>query len=394
MCRIKNIDGPLTVDDSEALRAAIVADLQTILNAVIPVVRTFTSPLAVALVGGFGRGEGGAVLRDGQPMPVNDYDFEIIISPISILQRRKLRRRLAVVALELEAELGMQVDLDTRTLAELRTVPATTAWYEVQCGHKTIWGDENALDAMPEIRPEQIDLWDGGFLLFNRSGGMLIARKRLLDGGPQSGRESEHFQIQIAKTKQAWGDCLLIALGKYDASYARRIEIAREVDFSEVPHGEDVQCEYIAALEGKIRPLFPELTREQYAALYDQTLVIHEDVMRWFERKRLNDGFEDWCDYSRPSLHKIDVGLCRTSPLRNWAKNLSGFGLPLGSGEIARYGRSVSERCASALPLLLFGDGNGDVAAAARILRMKNISTKITDAELSRIIDYYLRLWH
>ncbi len=394
MCRIKTIDGPFTVADSEELRAGIIADLQTVLEAVIPAVRAFTTPLAVALVGGFGRGEGGAVLRDGRPKPVNDYDFEIIISPVSVLKRRRLRQRLAALALELETKLGMQVDLDTRTPAQLRTVPATTAWYEVQRGHKIIWGDDDALDALPEIRPEQIEVWDGGFLLFNRSGGLLIAKKRLLDGGPRPGRESEHFQIQITKAKQAWGDCLLIALGRYDASYARRIEIAREVDFAGVPHGEEVRQEYIAALEGKIRPVFPEMSHEEYAALYDSTLAIHEDVMRWFERKRLGEKFADWCDYSRPALHKIDVPPCRTSALRNWAKNLLGFGLPLGAGAISRYGRSVAERCASALPLLLFGDGGRDAADAARILRMKNIAAEISDAELSRIIGYYLRLWH
>ena len=393
MCRIKNIDGPFTVDDSADLRATIVADLQAVLDAVIPATREFTAPLAVALVGGFGRGEGGAVLRDGRHAPVNDYDFEIIIAPVGLFKRRALRRRLAALALELQDRLGMQIDLDTRTPAELRAAPPTIAWYEVRHGHKIVWGDERALDNLPDIHPENTDPWDGGFLLFNRSGGLLIAKKRILDDGPQPGREAEHFLIQIAKARMAWGDCVLISQGRYDASYARRIEIAREADFGEVPRAEDVRREYITALETKIRPSFAPMTHNEYAALYYAALPLHEAVMRWFERRRLGD-FANWHQYARPSLHKIDTPPCRTSAARNWAKNLLAFGLPRGDGEMARYGRSLAERCASAMPLLLFGDGARDAAAAAKILRIADIPAEIDDAALARIINRCLQLWH
>ena len=393
MCRIKNIDGPFTVDDSPELRDTIVADLQAVLDAVIPAVRDFATPLAVALVGGFGRGEGGAVMRDGRHSPVNDYDFEIIIAPVSLPKRRALRRRLAALAHELEGPLRIQIDLDTRTPAELRAVPATIAWYEARRGHKTIWGDERALDDLPDIRPERIDPWDGGYLLFNRSGGLLKAKKYLLDGGPRPGHDTEQFLIQILKAKMAWGDCVLISRGLYDASYVRRIEIARTADFAGVPRAEEVRREYIAALEAKIRPSFAPMTRDEFVALYDATLPLHQEVMLWFERERLGD-FADWRAYAAPSLHKIDTPPCRTSAPRNWVKNLLAFGQPLAPGEISRYGRSIAERCASAMPLLLFGDGQRDAADAAKILRIKDLPADIDDPTLSRIIARYLQLWH
>ena len=204
--QLNQIDTPFTVDDDEAARRRILADLSAIVRRVVPGVRQTARPVAVGLVGGFGRGEGGVLTRDGMPVPVNDYDLVVVIEPASLLAKRKIRRVLHGLSRELEKELGIAVDLDLRDGNDLRRATPTIAWYEVREGHKIIWGDGRALEAVPRIDPARIEMWDGGFLLFNRTSGLLIAKKMLLDGGPKDEREQTHFQVQLSKAALARGE--------------------------------------------------------------------------------------------------------------------------------------------------------------------------------------------
>jgi hypothetical protein len=283
--------------------------------------------------------------------------------------------------------------LDVRDAGDFARAPNTTAWYEAQSGHKIIWGHGGALAAMPKMRPEKIGAWDGGFLLFNRTGGLLIAKKMLLDGGPRDESERTYFLVQLSKAAQAWGDCVLILQGRYDASYRRRMEIAREADFTAAPHGERVRAEYASALEMKIRPRACEVPRDDLAAMFASTVEVHEDFMKWFEGKRLG-AFGDWREYAAANLIKLDMPPQPSSRLKNFAKNVRLFGLPVGSGEMRRYARPLVERLASAAPLLLFERDDGDLALAARILRLKGAPALKPRENHSALLGRYLALWH
>ncbi len=392
--QLNPIDTPFTVDDDEATCRRILADLSAIVRRVVPEVRQIARPVAVGLIGGFGRGEGGVLTRDGAPVPVNDYDLVVIVEPASLLSKRKIRRVLHGLSRELEKELGIAVDLDLRDENDLRRAPPTIAWYEVREGHKIIWGDGRALDAIPPIDPTRIEMWDGGFLLFNRTSGLLIAKKMLLDGGPKDEKEQTHFQVQLSKAALAWGDCVLIKERRYHLSYQRRMELAREADFSAAPHGERVRAEYLCALEMKIRPKFSEMPPADIAAMFESAVSVHEDFMRWFERARLGEVFETWRDYSEAKLVKLDMPPCRTSRLKNRIKNFLAFGLPVGPGEISRYVHPLVERLASVAPLLLFAKSAEDVAHAARILRLRDIPSDMRPETISRVTGRHISLWH
>lgn len=392
--KLNPVETAFTVKDDEASRGKIIADMKTIAQCIIPRVSDIARPVALVLVGGFGRGEGSLMFRDGKPVPVNDYDFIVVVETVSLFVKRRLRRLLRRLSVELEREIHIAVDLDLRDANDLRRTPGTVAWYEVQCGHKIIWGEKGVFDAMPRIDSGNIDLWDGGFLLFNRSSGLLMAKKRLLDGGPKDERERIHFQIQLSKAAQAWGDCLLIMEGRYDLSYLRRMELAAEVDFSSVPQGGRVRAEYFAALEMKVRPNFTEVSRGDIEAMYESTLSVHEDFMRWFERRRLGGVFETWGEYASAKLVKLDMPPQPSSRLRNLVKNLLAFGFPAGCGDVSRYSRPVIERLACVTPLLLFEKEAGDVALAAKILHIKDIPSGDSPEILSMIIARHLSLWH
>lgn len=381
---------PYCLDETPAMRARIEADLKTIVSRVLETFSQVAVVKSIALVGGFGRGEGGVVIGEGGPRPINDYDILIIIEPASIFTRRKINKRLASLMHELEGALGITVDLDARNPEELARVPNLIVWYEIKEGSRLLWGATNPKDIMPAFDPARLPLVGGTRLLFNRASGLLSVKPFLLRKNFDSPEAKIHFLIQVSKSALALGDCLLLRTGKYCVSYEERARRMNEVNLDGVPDGNTVVAKYKEAVEMKVRPNFEPLMSGNFQEMFDAAVAQHEIFMRWWEEQRLGRKFSSWLEYTKAVPVKLPVS---PSKLRTFAGNLKRFGPSLCPAEIRRCTLPLTERLFDAMPLLLFEPTPDNVRRAAKILRFKPSASDATE-RLAQTIDRYAKLWH
>ncbi|HSB70228.1 MAG TPA: nucleotidyltransferase domain-containing protein [Candidatus Methylomirabilis sp.] len=177
---------------------------------------------AVLLVGGFGRGEGSAVLQDGAVRALNDYDI-LVISPEGAGREslQKLSPRLA-------ESLGMDfVDIGLWSPESLEHLPPTIFNYDLKHGARVLFGDPCCLDRIPPFDSTQIPPWEGVQLLLNRMAG-LLGGFRLRESPPGvEPREPQYFRNQVVKALLACSDALIAQAGEYRHRYVDRREIFR-----------------------------------------------------------------------------------------------------------------------------------------------------------------------
>ena len=177
---------------------------------------------AVFLVGGFGRGEGSAILRDGTAKALNDYDLSVFSqddtgresSPRAVSSTsRRARHRL--------------VDIGLWTPAVFEDLRPTIFTYDLKHGAQVLFGDPGLLGRIPCVTSNQLPPWEGVQLLLNRMAGLLGGFS--LREGPLrlERRGAQYFRNQVVKVLLACGDALIVQKGAYTHRYAERREIVR-----------------------------------------------------------------------------------------------------------------------------------------------------------------------
>jgi hypothetical protein len=383
-------DSPFCLNETPAIRERIQRDLRTVIAAVLEAVTPVRPVTAIALAGGFGRGEGGVILRNGRPAPVNDYDITLTIPPASVFVKRRVRKVLADLSQRLEKELGIAVDLDARDPKDLARAPNIILWYEIQAGNKILWGDANAFKPMPPLDPAKIPLWDGTLLLFNRASGLLLAKRMLLEKDFGDVEKKTHFVIQLSKAALALGDCLLIREKRYCASYTERMLRAHEVNLADVPNGREIIRQYKEMLELKVRPDFSPYLDRNFKPWFEECAARHNAFFKWWEEKRLGRSFATWHEYAASVPVKFAVSGNR---LKIFASNFARFGTPTSIKEFRRYMLPLRERLIDAMPLLLFEPTAANLARAAKILRIAPEAADETALQ-AQLIKRYSSLWH
>ena len=89
--------------------------------------------VALVLAGGYGRGEGGYRVSDGEYLPYNDYDYFVVVNG-GRAARQRISERLGVVAHELEEQVGVEVDFALLRAAGLPRLEFTLMYAELQHG--------------------------------------------------------------------------------------------------------------------------------------------------------------------------------------------------------------------------------------------------------------------
>lgn len=188
-----------TIQDTPAIVERIEQDLARIQQAVGQADPRLRS---LVLTGGFARGEG-AVL-DGQPQ--NDYDL------VAIRGIGRPDRPYDEVAEELEAALGLHIDLAPIGSWRLRWVRGSIFWYETARRGQVLHGPD-LLDRIPIRSPEAIEPGEGLRLLTNRAAGLLLATDEA---------DGDEVRLQAAKGLLASLDAHLLAEGTFPPSQRER----------------------------------------------------------------------------------------------------------------------------------------------------------------------------
>ena len=207
-----------TVDKDESIDKQIRQDLdrvtESIHNAVSP--ENFE---ALFLVGGFGRGEGGVIIREGRYRPANDYDLELVTSsPVDPAFLSELGKQLA-------SELKIPwVHIENHTSSQLSRMKFTMYHYDLKYASYCLRGEKDVIAKIPEMKPEDMPWREAENLLFTRLWGFIGAFD--LSMLNRSLSEEEEFLLinQLSKSLIAVQDSVLILRGDYDASYLTRFE--------------------------------------------------------------------------------------------------------------------------------------------------------------------------
>ncbi|WP_295885623.1 hypothetical protein [uncultured Thiohalocapsa sp.] len=358
-----------TLDGGPEVEARIEADQHEVAAAVTAVV---PAPHLVALVlmGGYGRGEGGYVVTDQGPAPFNDYDYFVVVRRMSGGARAALHAALGELAETLTVRLGVEVDFALLGVERLKRAEYSLMNAEMRWGHRVVAGDQDVLRGMRDMPFHGLPPGEFTRLMLNRGALLLMDQQLLLErrslgvGGGLDAGEREVFFKYLFKAVLACGDARLAAAGCYHPSYPEklaRLQAPRPavyVDEHERPdpmprHDEFLEL-YRLAYRHKFHPAYAEFAHARPSDWLARVLRIWTATLRAFEIRRLGRSFADWHDYCRPDLPKGQGG----NLVRNLGVTLRDFGPREPLRRPRRALRYPRERLIAVLPLLLTEAGS------------------------------------
>lgn len=228
---------------------------------------------ALVLGGGYGRGEGGAVLKGESESLFNDYDLFVITPDLPRRLLRGINRELSRLSEELSRELSFEVDL-SRAIprSRLRRLPFNLMNYELKAGHRVIYGDGHILESIPPFKGSELALVEALKLLLNRGVGLVLSLMRL-EREKFGENDSEFVRRNLEKAVMAAGDALLIERGLFSASYRQRL-----ATFESAGVDEELSGGYREAILYKLRPQMERGEREELRSRIDRFLPRYKKI--------------------------------------------------------------------------------------------------------------------
>ncbi|MFX0196118.1 MAG: hypothetical protein ACFFCW_08350 [Candidatus Hodarchaeota archaeon] len=324
---------------------------------------------AIILTGGFGRGEGSVLLKNGNPIPFNDYDVAVVP------KETKLNKKcMASISQQLARDLSIdEVSLWIIKKLHLKKRPLSISSYEMKMAHQVLYGNLDILTMMPHYESRKLPLIQATILLYNRGIDLLKARK-YLDTNPDW--VGMTFLINaINKIFLAIGESILILNNSYHYSYQERKKLLLKSKL--IPFNDrSIIPLFNQAVDFKLRPNIQEFSNLDLKAKWFYAKNLHERYFRFIEEERLMRQINDWQQYlpildryQRPSI--IDM-------FKNLRKNLYRFGFPylVNYNILFRLFKNPGNLLLSLLPLLLYSFEKKRIredyiSAAARFLDPK-----------------------
>ena len=240
-------------------------------------------PKSIILTGSFGREEGTVIEENGKLKFLSDCEIAVIPYKY-ILNRSKINEFKS----NFYDRTGLKVGIGGVTLSFYLMIPfinkkmkPTMANYDLKYGSKVIYG-KNYLERIPNFKREDIPLWEGIRLLFNR---MAEALEHFSFENP-----NKEMIFWTNKIVLACQDALLLSLGKYHHSYRKRNEMFKSL-FSK----------HFSELEDEL-PNLLGLTREATERKLNRGVNVDDPVKYWFDTAKI-------CDKVFRYVIKKDMGI-------------------------------------------------------------------------------------
>lgn len=297
--------------------ARVAADLALVVSAVrecVPAGRL----TSIALLGGFGRGEGGMLAdASGELRAFNDYDLMVTVN--EPIDEAPLHALGAQLARRLDIDF---VDIGVAAPVHLAAAPHEVFWYELREGHQILFGDPAPLAAIPRRDPATLPLVEATRLLVNRGLALLWARLDLEEarsGAAGLTPARRRFAVNaIWKSLLAAGDAVLIEAGRYHLSYPERVKRIAECDIPFAPGAAPTfRAVHEAATRFKLFPSIPEDPVSRLLAQWDEARHWHEQAFAWIEGRRLGVPLRRWSEYP-PRLALETLREAAPRPLAYW----------------------------------------------------------------------------
>ena len=336
--------------------------------------------VALCLIGGYGRGEGGVEVVAGRERPHNNLD-------LLLLSRKTdpaaLRARLAPLIRKEAARVGCGLDLGVVSYAALKRAPCRLMWFEARHGHKILAGDPEALQRLGRFTLDRVQPREMRDLMANR-GTLLVLNDLALESDILDEETRRMIVRHLIKAILGFGDALLYFHGRYHhMALERRARLSRLL----VPPGFGQL--YEAAVEFRLRPDYARRAPRDVRRWQAEVRAILEKVHLEVEARRLG-GDRAWSDYARRAYRSLpsedrSLGILARRA-RNYLSNTAGPDVP---AELRAVYLSASdqERVAIALPIVAYGADD----AVGRVLAGSLLGASPKDSAALRLA--YLRAW-
>jgi hypothetical protein len=317
----------------------------------------------IALFGGYGRGEGGVVVGSDGARPHNNYDLLVVLKDVSRWHAAILGRRLRALNAELRKRLGVGVDLSAISLSNLKHVPPQIFWYDIRKMHHIVEGADDLLSVIPSYGIGEIPQQEQARLVLNRAA--LLAINRLIwsiRAGRPSERQQQAMIKHAAKAILGFGDAVLLASGRYEVSYRKKVPALLEASEATGAVTEEFRELHRWATEFRFQPDYSNHAVDDIAAIMDVALREGQRIHLWFEERRIGDLAADWSDYlnrfEQSDGQRSGPFRMLTDVPRRALQNLSAFGIPRRpSGRDLRWlPRDPFLRVMATLPAALYSD--------------------------------------
>lgn len=304
---------------------------------------------AIALGGGYGRGQGGVLQTGTGDQPYNDLEFYVFVHGHTVLNDQRFRAALSALGDELSPAAGVHVEFKIIAAEQLRQSSVTMFSYDLVVGHRLVFGDESVFAGCEAHRAaEKIPLHEATRLLFNRCTGLLFAADRLRKPA-LTPDDVDFIGRNAAKTQLGLGDAVLTLFGQYDWNVLeRRMRLANLSVSDSLPWLGEIARHHAEGVEFKLHPRRTQPVNTNLRAKHAEISALAQTVWRWLENRRLGTQFRSVREYALHGGNKCP----ETSGFKNALINLRTFGARmLFHPALGRYPR---ERLLRALPLLLW----------------------------------------
>ena len=234
------------------------------------------STVALALGGGYGRGEGGVWQGAAGEELYNDLDLVWIHRQRRISKEQ--RAALASIEAKYRSKTNIHVDIMPISSAALSELPQALTWYEFAHGHRLLAGSSDAFTSLSSRTLSQVAEDEWGRLLMNSSAGIVFARWVLAGHPPELARgepPADFIQRQLMKAWLALGDVELVDRGCYHRLVVERkknaLAQAKPLKYLEP---------YLKAIEFKFNPTPAPPIEELAAELITVAAVLEPELRR------------------------------------------------------------------------------------------------------------------
>lgn len=337
-----------TLDGDSDVEQRIAMDQQLIAKQVLQAVPA-EHFVALILMGGYGRGEGGYIMHDSSPEPYNDYDYFLVVNGMTQRKARRFQQDLQPLAHQLSDEVGIEVDLAVLRREQLPVLPFTLMNAEMQWGHRVIAGDIDVLGSMPEMPLEKLAKGEFVRLMNNRGALLLLNARQLASKGEDMTQEERAvFFKYLYKAVLACGDALLAANDCYHASYVRKLE--RIKSLKQLPARNFVEL-YEKAINQKFHPDHAAHRGQDLAHWQNRVVSYWLQTLSYFETRRLGTEMSDWNAYSSSAIPKGQLE--SSTMVRNLLITMRDYGVAHSLRHFSWSLRYPRERLIAVLPGLL-----------------------------------------
>jgi len=210
----------------------------------------------LVLGGGYGRGEGGILIKEnGEVALYNDLDFFVISNTHLPWKNNRLNQFLKHISEKWEKKLGINVDFSKAKNAKyVKSRSHIMVWREMILSPTLLIGDAEEFQSyffpISHVMPPS----ETAKLLVNRMSGLLLAKQRLLRKSDLFYEDYDFIARNINKAVLACGDALLLFREKYTLKVQERLQYLEGLHVEKTEKWAKLKALYAEAVHFKKTP--------------------------------------------------------------------------------------------------------------------------------------------